>query len=97
ELGGPLDPVRGVAAGHSQELAVLAQVGDLEGGEAALAGAEDLAEAADVEVGLGEFEAVGGADDRAQPLLGLGRGGLADEDAGGGLVAAADAPAKLVK
>ena len=69
---------------------VACQVGDLEAGRRP-GGAEHLAGAADLEVLLGELEAVGRVRIASRALLGVGGGGVADEDADAFLVAATDA------
>src|ERR1700690_330787 len=52
----------GFALGGFEKLAVADQVGDLEAGHASLAGAEELARTAQLEVEFGDLEAVGSAD-----------------------------------
>jgi hypothetical protein len=52
----------GLALGGFQQLVVTDQVGHLEAGHAGLAGAEELAGAAQFEIEFGDLEAVGGAN-----------------------------------
>ena len=54
-----LDPRRGVAAGHAQERQIARKLGRQEGGEARLAGAEQFARPADLQVLLGNLNAAG--------------------------------------
>ena len=99
---GPSSPTSsgGELAGLLEELAVGAQAGEAEVAEAGLAGAEEPAFAAEVEVALGELEAVVRLDERLEP--GGGRLGelelrARDQQAVGLLGAAADAAAELVE
>src|SRR5690606_34752986 len=68
-----------------------------EGRRAGLAQPEHLARPADLEVALGELEAVGDGRHGFEPELGVGGGGVADEDADALALAAPDAPAQLVE
>ena len=51
----------GFAAGLLEEFAVAEGVGDVEAEGAGLAGAEEFARTAELKIGFGDFEAVGGA------------------------------------
>src|SRR6185436_10075605 len=91
------DELDRVLAGFFDDGGVAEHVGDAEGGEAVLAGAKQVAGAAELEVDFGEAEAVGGFGEGVQSLCSI--VGLRDgEDAGeAGVAAAADAAAELVE
>ena len=86
-----------VFAGLVEHFEFLGDVGHFEFGQAVLAGAEEFAGATELEVHFGDVEAVGGFDHGFQSLLGGVGGGIGDEEAGGGVFAAADAAAELVE
>jgi hypothetical protein len=93
-----LDILKGIVLGTSEELLVAEQVGDAEVEEAVLAGAEELAGAALLEVKLGELEAVLGSTEGLQALVGHFADLLRGEQVTvGGVAAAADAAAQLVE
>src|SRR5437763_1029756 len=75
----------------------LGNVGHLEFGQAVLAGSEELTGAAELEVHLGDLEAVGGAGHGPESLLGLVGRGVGDQQAGGSVLAAPDAAAELME
>src|SRR5260370_5581601 len=52
---------KGLAAGSLEELAVAQRIGDVKAEGAGLAGPEEFAGAAQLQIGFGDFEAVGGA------------------------------------
>ena len=84
--------------GEFEEGAVAEQVGDAEFGQAGLAGAEEFAGAALLEVEFGEFEAVLGGDHGVEAGVGLvGDAVAGHEDAVAFGGAAADAAAELVE
>lgn len=62
-----------------------------------LTGAEEIARAAEVQVGFGDFEAVVGAGHGGEALLGLVIGGVGNQEAVGGFGSPADAAADLVE
>lgn len=76
---------------------VAEEVGDAEGGEAVLAGAEEVAGAAELEVDFGKAEAVGGVLEGVETALGFVGLGVREDGAEAGELAAADAPAELVE
>ena len=57
----------GFPAGLLQEFAIAERVGDVEAEGAGLAGAEKFAGAAELEIGFGDFKAVGGAHHGFEP------------------------------
>ena len=88
----------GFFAGEFEEFAIAQRIGNVEAEFAGLAGAKEFAGAAKLQIGLGNFETVGGADhgfETSASFIGEARG--RNEDAGGFLRAAADASAQLVK
>src|SRR6266568_3594904 len=92
-----VDEVSGELARALQQPAVPAQVREAEVAEPGLARPEQLPAATDVEVDLGELEAVRRADERLQPgngRLGQLLLGARDQQAVGLLRAAADATSK---
>ena len=80
-----------------QRRRVLGQLGDGEAGQAVLARAQHLALAAQAEVDLGELEAVALPLHRLQPLARQRPGVFGEEQAAGGVLAAADPAAQLVQ
>ncbi len=94
------DELGGELAGLLEQRAVGAEAGEAEVAEAGLPRSEELALAAEVEVALGELEAVRGLDERLEARLG-GVGQLElrarDQQAVRLLGAAADAAAELVE
>src|ERR1700682_2708853 len=97
-LRGSVGEGEGFAAGLLEEFAVAERVGDVETKGAGLAGAEEFAGAAKLEIGFGDFKAVGGAHHGFEAGAGfVGHAHRADKDAVGFLRAAADASAKLMK
>ena len=100
ERAGPIDESGSLAARELEQRPVSAETRELQIGEARLARAEELALAADLEVSLGELEAVGRLDQRLEPLARRVRQlllGARDQQAERLLRPAADAPAQLVE
>src|ERR1700676_611900 len=88
----------GFAAGLLEEFAVAERVGYLEAEVAGLAGAEEFARAAQLQIGFGDFESIVGADHGVEAGAGfLGGADGSDEDAVGFFSAAADASTELVQ
>jgi hypothetical protein len=88
----------GFATGLLEEIAVAKGVGDVEAEGAGLAGAEKFAGAAELQIGFGDFETVGGAHHGFEAGAGfVGHTHGADEDAVGFLRTAADASAELME
>src|ERR671915_1653080 len=83
----------GAVAGANEQLGVLGQLRHAELGQAVLARAEHVAGAAQLEVDLGEPEAVALVRDRLEAR----EPRVAEQDAERSVLAAADAPAKLVQ
>lgn len=87
----------GVATGFFEDVAIAEEIGDAERRETVLAGAEDIAWAADLEIDFGQLEAVGGADEGFETLARVVGLRIAEDAAEAGILAAADAAAKLVE
>src|SRR5713101_2683308 len=89
---------KGLAAGSLKELAVAQRIGDVKAEGAGLAGPEEFAGAAQLQIGFGDFEAVGGAHHGFEAgACFVGHADRADENAVGFLRAAANASAKLMQ
>ena len=88
----------GFGAGELEERAIAEEIGDAELRGACLAGAEELAGAALLEVKLGEGEAVGGGDEGVEAgFRSFGDAIAGDEEAVALLRATADAAAELME
>jgi predicted DNA repair protein MutK len=88
----------GVVAGHGDQVAVRHRVGQAIGREAALLEAQRVAAAAQLQVLLGDLEAVVGAPQDVEALLGgLRQRRIVEQDAGALARAPADAAAQLVQ
>jgi len=88
----------GFAAGLLEEFAIAEGIGDVEAEGAGLAGAEEFSRAAELQIGLGDLEAVGGAHHGIEAGAGfVGHADGTDQDAVGFCCAAADASAELMK
>ncbi len=95
---GGVDEGGGFAFGELEDVSVAGEVGDAEVGEAGLAGAEELAGAALLEVEFGEEEAVLGLGHGVEAEFGFGGDlGAGEENAEGLGGAATDAAAELMK
>src|SRR5690348_5220396 len=89
---------KGFAAGGFEEFAIAQRIGNVKAERARLARAEEFAGAAELQVGLVNFEAVRSADHSIQAGAGfVGHARGRDKDAVGFRGAAADASAQLVK
>src|SRR5712692_2123326 len=98
QLGIGGDDDLGFPPGLLEERRVADQVGDAELRQPRLARAEELARAAQLEIGLGDLEPVGGRHNRVDaPLRVLAEGRAGEQDAVGLPRSAADAPAELVE
>src|SRR6185369_594329 len=75
------DEVEGGVAGGRKFGFVADEVGDAEGEFAVLAGAEDVAGAAELEVGFGDVEPTGLLHESFEPCKGVGVVGLGKEEA----------------
>ena len=85
-------------AGQFKKFAIAKWVGHVEAKLAGLAGAKELAGAAKLEIGFGNFKTVGGADHGFQARARIvGHAARSNQDAMGLLRAAANATAKLVQ
>jgi hypothetical protein len=92
-----VDELEGDLTGETDPLAVAPQGGEAQVVAALLTFAHERALAPQVEVDLGQLEAVGGADERLEASFAVGGGGVADEAAVRHVRATADAPAQLVQ
>src|SRR5207344_3408038 len=93
-----LDPREGFTSRLLEQVAVADQLAHPEGGHARLAGPEELARTADLEVFLGDGEAVFGSYEHLEALPGhRAETPLRQEHAGAGHPPAAYAPTELVK
>ena len=93
-----LPPRVGYIAGSNEQIAVADGVAGLEEPAARLARAEELARSPDLQVFLGQEEAVLARDDRVDPLLRLiARIGAGDQEALRGVASPADPASKLMK
>src|SRR5579875_4031275 len=90
-------PESGGEAAREIDERCVAEIGDAQFGDAALAHAEELAGAAQIQVCLCQLEAVVGGLEDVQPLLRRLAGVSAEHVAVGLVLAAPDAPAKLVQ
>ena len=96
EVGVAVKDAGGFVAGVDEDVFV-GESGHFEGGHAALAGAEEVAGAAEPEVFFGEFEAVVVFFDGLETLAGVVGGRFGEEQAVALVGAASDASAELVK
>src|SRR5690606_16507351 len=97
EVGVGVDEVEGQLAGALDPDPMAAERGQLEVVAALLARSHEGALAPQVEVYLGQLEAVGALDHGIEPGLAVGGGARPHQPAGGGPAASTDAAAQLVQ
>src|ERR1043166_1212758 len=88
----------GLRAGGFQKFAVAQRIGDVKTHFTGLASAEELSWTAQLEIGFGDLESVGGSNhgfESCASVVGHSKG--SDENAMGFLSATADAPAQLMQ
>lgn len=86
-----IEALSGQFAGFFDQGEVLDEVGEFEGGQAALGTAKQIAGAAEFEIGFGDAETIGGFFHHLHALPGFVGLGVGEEDAVGIVSAATDA------
>ncbi len=91
------DEFAGVFAGFGHDGGIANQIGHAERRQAVLAGADQVAGAAELKIDFGEFESVGGIDEGLQSLLGIVSRIVCKDTAVAGEDATADPAAHLME